>query len=153
MITFLSLLKKINKFLKITFVTMAQVPDEAFNALLTSFGFNGTAVAIMNDEGLVSLQTLAQLSLDDMDNFTKAVRALQAHQQPPAAVVAVAAAGGDDAPGAVADVQPPPAPVRFPFLVLRKLRALRVWLQDRAACEQEFVVASFTPAMLEKKGR
>jgi hypothetical protein len=33
---------------------------------------------------------------------------------------------------------------------LRKLRALRVWLQDRAACGQEFDVASFTPAMLEK---
>jgi hypothetical protein len=105
----------------------------------------------MNDEGLVSLQTLAQLSLDDMDNFTKAVRALQAHQQPSADVVAVAAGGVDgDAPGAVADVQPPPAPVRFPFLALRKLRALRVWLQDRAACGQEFDVASFTPAMLEK---
>jgi hypothetical protein len=83
-----------------------------------------------------------------MDNFTKAVRALQAHRQPPPAVVApVAGGGGDDA---VADVQPPPAPVRFPFLALRKLRALRVWLWDRAACGQEFDIVSFTPAMLEK---
>jgi hypothetical protein len=87
-----------------------------------------------------------------MDIFTKAVRALQAHQQPPAAVVAVAAAAGDDAPAAIADVQPPPALVRFLFLALRKLRALRVWLQDRAACGQKFDVASdsFTPAMVEK---
>jgi hypothetical protein len=129
---------------------MAQVPDEAFNALLTSFGFNGTTVAIMNDEGLISLQTLAQLSLDDMDNFTKAVRALQAHQQPPVAAPVVPAAGGEGGDVApAADVQPP-APVRFPFLALRKLRALRVWLQDRAACGQEFDVASFTPAILEK---
>jgi hypothetical protein len=130
---------------------MAQVPDEAFNALLTSFGFNGTTVAIMNDEGLISLQTLAQLSLGDMDNFTKAVRALQAHQQPPVAAPVVPVAGGEGgvvAPAA-ADAQPP-APVRFPFLALRKLRALRVWLQDRAACGQEFDVASFTPAILEK---
>lgn len=125
---------------------MAQVPDEAFNVLLTSFGFNDTTVAIMNEEGLISLQTLAQLSLDDMDNFTKAVRALQAHQQPPAAVPA---AGGGDADAVVA-VPQPPAPVRFPFLALRKLRALRVWLQDRAACGQGFDVASFTQAVLEK---
>jgi hypothetical protein len=128
------------------FVNMAQVPDETFNALLTSFGFNDTTVAIMNEEGLISLQTLAQLSLDDMDNFTKAVRALQAHQQPAAAAVPVA--GGGD--GAAVEVPQPPAPVRFPFLALRKLRALRVWLQDRAACGQGFDVASFTQATLEK---
>jgi hypothetical protein len=149
-LNFYKLLRKQNSNFKNTFVTVAQVPDETFNALLTSFGFNGTTVAIMNDEGLVSLQTLAQLSLDDMDNFTKAVRALQAHQQTPAggAAPAAAVAGGGDAPAA-ADA-PPPDPVRFPFLALRKMRALRVWLQDRAACGQDFAVASFTQAMLEK---
>jgi len=102
---------------------MAQV--NAFNAALVRLGFNGDTATAIIDEGFDNLEVLSEVEEDDIDQVIKNVRETRR-------VLGAQAQGN----------------VTFPFLAIRRLKAMHGWAAELRRTGRQLNVGLFVGAMI-----
>jgi hypothetical protein len=102
---------------------MAQV--NAFNAALVRLGFNGDTATAIIDEGFDNLEVLSEVKEDDIDQVIKNVRETRR-------VLGAQAQGN----------------VTFPFLAIRRLKAMHGWAAELRRTGRQSNVGLFVGAMI-----
>jgi hypothetical protein len=102
---------------------MAQV--NAFNAALARLGFNADTANAIIDEGFDSLEVLLEVEEDDVDQVIKNVRETRR-------VLGAQAQGN----------------VTFPFLAIRRLKAMHGWAAEMRRTGRQLNVGLFAGAMI-----
>jgi hypothetical protein len=97
----------------------------AFNTALTRCGFNPDTTAAIVDEGFDTLDTLATVDEDDIDSMIKNVRETRR-------------ALGANAQGNVT----------FPFLAIKRFKAMRNWATELVRTQRPLNVGLFTGALI-----
>jgi hypothetical protein len=119
------ILRVVNFELSFDLVSWTMAQQNAFNTALTRIGFNVDTTERIIDEGFDTLETLADLKESDIDDMIKNVRETRR-------------ALGANAPGDIS----------FPFLPIKRLKAMRFWAVELKRTGRPLNAGLFTGALI-----